>query len=104
MRPLHRAGADKLRPVLLLTPVEKLPYVTEVTVAPVSSGRVRYSTQVSVGVDHGLDHDSVVRCESITTIPRSFLGVKVGELTDGEEWMLRDAVTQAFALLPTSIP
>lgn len=103
MRPLHRAGVDKLRPVLLLTPVEKLPFVSEVTVAPISTGQVRYSTQVCVGTEHGLDHDSVVRCESITTIPRSFLGAKVGELTDGEEWGLRDAVLDAFALLPTSI-
>ena len=103
MRPLHRAGGDKLRPVLLLTPVEKLPFVSEVTVAPISTGAVRYSTQVRVGVEHGLDHDSVVKCESITTVPRSFLGTKVGELSDGEEWGLRDAIVDAFALLPTTI-
>lgn len=100
MRPIHLAGLDKRRPVLLLTPVVKVTAVSEVTVAPISTGSKRYSWQLAVGVTEGLEHPSVVKCESITTVPRGLLGEKVGELPGWREDELRAAVIDAFGLLP----
>ena len=94
------AGVDKRRPVLLLTPVPKLVVVSEVTVAPISSGRPRYSWQLDIGVPEGLEHDSVVKCESITTVSRALLHEQIGELAGWREDELRAAIIDAFGLLP----
>lgn len=100
MRPIHRAGVDKRRFVLLLTPTAALPHVSEVTVAPISTGRKRFRTQIEVDAVEGVDHLSVVRCESITTILRAHLFERVGEYPDWREPELRDAVIDAFGLIP----
>ena len=100
MRPLHRAGVDKDRYVLLLTPERLVQHVSEVTVAPISTGRREYRTQLVVDRADGVDHASVVKCESIQTIGRSLLGERVGWLPEHREPELRDAVIDAFGLLP----
>lgn len=101
MRPIHRAGLDKRRYALLLTPVGLVPYVSEVTVAPITSGgQARYRTQLPVGPEDGLDHPSVIKCESIQTIPRELLGDRVGQFPEWREFQLRDAVLDAFGLPP----
>lgn len=101
MRPLHRAGVDKERYVLLLTPARLLSRVSEVTVAPISTARGHmYRTQFNVGAAEGIDHDSVVKCESIVTIRRDRLGDQVGFLPEWREPELRDAIVDAFGLIP----
>lgn len=100
MRPIHLAGLDKRRPVLLLTPAPKVALVSEVTVAPISTGRKQYSWQLAVGTAEGLEHPSVVQCESITTVSRDLIGERIGELPGWREDELRAAVIDAFGLLP----
>lgn len=98
MRPIHAARLDKVRPVLVLTRETVRPYLTIVTVAPITS-RVRgLSTEVRVGAANGLDQDSVISCDNIQTIPVADLGQQLGFLTDDREAELSEAILTAFDL------
>jgi len=74
MRPIHTARLDKARPVLVLTREIVRPHLSRVTIAPITSTVRGLSTEVPVGRANGLDHDSVVSCDNIVTIPVSALG------------------------------
>jgi mRNA interferase MazF len=39
-----------------------------------------FPTEVAVGPEHGLDHDSIVDCEELLTVPVSMLGSRIGTL------------------------
>lgn len=98
MRPIHIARLDKARPVLVLTREAVRPYLTRVTVAPITSTIRGLSTEVAVGTDNGLDHDCVVSCDNIVTVPKSALGRHVGYLLAHQEHELAEAVQAAFDL------
>jgi mRNA interferase MazF len=98
MRPIHLAKLDKVRPVLVMTREVVRPYLTNVTVAPISSRIGGLSTEVAVGTANGLEHDSVISCDNITTIPADRLLQQVGYLLPAQELALTDAVVAAFDL------
>lgn len=98
MRPIFWAALDKRRPALLLTPVEKLKVVSEVTVAPISGSTPGLRTQLVVGIGEGLSTPSSIRCESITIIRREFLLGQIGALNSDRELELRAAIVRAFRL------
>ena len=99
MRPIHLAQLDKVRPVLVLTRQVMLPYLSNVTVAPITSTvREGLSTQVPVGAANGLDHDSAVSLDNVVTVPRSALLRHVGYLLPHQEHALATAVHAAFGL------
>ena len=54
---------------------------TTVICAPVYSAYSGLSTQVPVGVDEGLEHDSGVHCDELVSIPKSSLTHFVGSLS-----------------------
>ena len=98
MRPIHVAHLDETRPVLILTREVVRPYLTRVTVAPITSTIRGLSTEVPVGLANGLDHDSVVSCDNIVTVPRSALGSQIGSLLPAQEPELATAIRAAFDL------
>ncbi len=98
MRPIHTARLDKSRPVLILTRELVRPHLGRVTVAPITSTIRGLSTEVPVGQANGLDHDSVVSCDSIVTVPTSTLGRQVGYLLSAQEAELAAAIRAAFDL------
>ncbi len=98
MRPIHAAQLDKTRPVLILTREVVRPYLSRVTVAPITSTIRGLSTEVPVGPANGLDHDSVVSCDSILTVPASALGRQIGSLLPAQEATLATAIRAAFDL------
>jgi mRNA interferase MazF len=98
MRPIQIAQLDRARPVLVLTREAVRPYLTRVTVAPITSTIRGLSTEVSVGRRNGLDHESVVSCDNIVTVPAVTLGRHVGYLLADQELELADAVQAAFDL------
>ncbi len=98
MRPIHIAQLDKARPVLILTRELVRPYLTTVTVAPITTTIRGLSTEVPVDATNGLAGPSVVSCENITTIPVDALGEQIGMLLDGQEPALSDAIRAAFDL------
>jgi mRNA interferase MazF len=98
MRPIHVARLDKTRPVLVLTRELVRPLLSNVTVAPITTTVRGLSTEVPVGPANGLDHDSVVSCDNIQTIPAAHLGQRVGALLEEQEAALSTAIRLAFDL------
>lgn len=98
MRPIHIADLDKPRPVLVLTREVVRPYLKRVTVAPITSTIRGLSTEVSVGPRNGLDHDGVISCDNIVTVPVTALGQQVGYLLADQEEELTAAIHAAFDL------
>ena len=98
MRPIHIARLDKSRPVLVLTRALVRPHLTRVTVAPITTTARGLSTEVGVGPDNGLDHDCVVSCDNIVTVPRDTLGRHIGYLMPWQEPALTAAIHAAFDL------
>lgn len=100
MRPIHLAHVGgKSRPVLVLTREISRPYMTSITVAPITSRIRGLSVEIPVGPHNGLDLDSVVNCDNIATIAASDLGRQVGWLYTEQEQALSDAIGAAFDLL-----
>lgn len=98
MRPIHVAYLDKSRPVLVLTRQTVRPHLNRVTVAPITTTVRGLSTEVRVGPANGLDHDSVVSCDNIVTVPVDTLGRQLGFLLADQEPALMKAIRTAFDL------
>jgi mRNA interferase MazF len=98
MRPIHLAQLDKTRPVLVLTRELIRPHLHRVTIAPITTTIRSISTEVPVGPDNGLNHDSVISCDNITTIPANALGRQIGYLLPHQERTLVEAIRIAFNL------
>lgn len=100
MRPIHLARLDKNRPVLILTREAVRPYLTRLTVAPITSTIRGLSTEIVVGQANGLDHDSVVSCDNVLTVPKSAIGRQLGYLLPHQEPALAEAILAAYDLDP----
>jgi mRNA interferase MazF len=98
MRPIHLAQLDKVRPVVVLTRALVRPHLRNVSVAPITSTIRGLSTEVPVGLGNGLDHDSVISCDNITTIPVRQLMQQIGYLLTTQEPALTRAISAAFDL------
>lgn len=98
MRAIHLAQLDKLRPAVILTRDIARPHLSRVTVVPITSRIRGISTEIRLGRDNGLDHDSVANCDGIATIPASGLGAQIGFLLDSQEEALTAAIHAAFDL------
>lgn len=98
MRPIHLAKLDKTRPVLVLTRELVRPYLTRVTVAPITGTIRGLSSEVPVGPRNGLDKDSVVSVDNVVTIPVTALGHQIGFLFPDQEPALAEAIQNAFDL------
>lgn len=100
MRPIYIARLDKSRPALILTREEVRPFLSRVTVAPITSTQRGLSTEVPVGAANGLEHDCVVSCDNIVTMPTGDLGRLIGYLLPEQETALTAAINAAFDLEP----
>jgi mRNA interferase MazF len=66
--------------------------------APVYSSRYGLSTEVPVGADEGLRHDSSVHCDALVSLPKSSLAHFVGTLASGRLVELDQALTVALEI------
>ena len=98
MRAIHLLHLDKARPALILTRETVGARMSKVTVAPITSTIRGLSTEVPVGRANGLDQDSVVSCDNITTVDRGAVGARIGTLLPAQEAALAAAVIAAFDL------
>jgi mRNA interferase MazF len=69
-----------------------------VVCAPVYSSYEGLSTQVPVGIDEGLKHDSAIHCDGLISIPKRVLTDYLGTLTDKKLIQLDRALMNALAL------
>jgi mRNA interferase MazF len=98
VRPIHVAGLDKARPVVVLTRELVRPHLARVTVAPITTTIRGLSTEVPVGPANGLDQACVVSCDNIVTVPAGTLGRQIGYLLPGQEAALTAAIHAGFDL------
>jgi mRNA interferase MazF len=98
MRAIHIASLDKSRPVLVLTRELARSVLTNVTVAPISTRIRGLAVEVPVGINNGLETNSVVNCDNIQTIPVASLGRLVGVFFPHDEPALTEAILAAFDL------
>ena len=88
------APPDKRRPVVVLSRQGVIALLRSVIVAPVTSAIRGVPSEVPVGIDQGLKHDSVVNLDHVQTVHKKDLRHFVGSLS--EERM--EAVCRALAV------
>lgn len=66
--------------------------------APIYTMHDGLSTQVAVGIDEGLKHDSSIHCDALMSIPKSMLTNYVGSLSDDKIAALHQALLVALDL------
>jgi mRNA interferase MazF len=78
------SAPDKRRPVLVLTRQDVIPLLSTVMVAPITSQIRGAPSEVTVGVDEGLKHDSAVNLDHVQTVDQARLRTFVGTLDRGK--------------------
>lgn len=71
---------DKRRPVLVLTRQEVIPLLHTVMVAPVTSTIRGAPSEVAVGIDEGLKHDSAINLDHVQTVEKARLVRRLGSV------------------------
>ena len=69
---------DKRRPVVVLSRQEVIPLLHTVMVAPITSTRRGAPSEVELGTDEGLKHESGVNLDHVQTVEQSRLVAFVG--------------------------
>ena len=98
MRSIVTVQLDKRRPGVILTSPTRLHLLTWVSVAPITTTIRGLSSEVPVGPRNGLDHDSVISCDNITTVRKDAVHDTIGLLFDDQEPALACAISDAFDL------
>ncbi len=73
---------DKLRPVLILSRQDVIGLIDTIVVAPITSTIYGVPSEVIVGIDQGLKHDSAVNLDHIQTISSCKLVRYIGSLDE----------------------
>jgi len=66
--------------------------------APVYTSYEALSTQVPVGIDEGLKHDSAIHCDELISIPKSMLTHFIGKLSFTKLEFLEQALKAALQI------
>ncbi len=66
--------------------------------APVYTSRDGLSTQVPIGVDQGLKHDSSIHCDELVSLPKTMLADFIGSLPQSKLRQLNAALKNALEL------
>ena len=75
---------DKQRPVLVLTRQQVIGLLRTVMVAPITSTIRGAPSEVAVGIEHGLEHESAVNLDHVQTVDQSRLRRFIGSLDPRE--------------------
>lgn len=75
---------DKRCPVVVLTRQRVLPLLKTAMVAPITSTIRGLPSEVPVGTEDGLKHESVVNLDHVQTVDQNRLRGYVGALSDGK--------------------
>ncbi len=87
---------DKQRPVLVLTRDSALPYLTRVTVAPITSTIRGVPSEVLLGPEDGMKQPCAANLHNVVTVSRKHLGRRVAHLPAARMRQVCDAL--GFAL------
>jgi mRNA interferase MazF len=65
--------------------------------APVYSKYDGFPTQIEIGIDEGLKHDSAVYCDELVSLPKTMLTDYIGALSDAKMELVNAALRIALA-------
>jgi mRNA interferase MazF len=66
--------------------------------APVYTAYEGLSTQIPVGIDEGLKHDSAIHCDELVSLPKSMLTNYIGSLSPKKQQLLESTLKIALQL------
>lgn len=89
---------DKKRPVVILTRNSILEYLTEVTVAPVTSTVRDIPSEVFLSKHDGIRHDCVINFDHIQTVSKSRIGSLIAAVPNERLADVRSAICFALEL------
>lgn len=89
---------DKQRPILILTRDSILEYLSEVTVAPITSTIREIPSEVSLSKDDGMPRDCAINCDHIQTVSKAKIGSLIATLSEQKLGDVREAITFALNL------
>ena len=72
---------DKTRPVLVLTRDTALPYLTRVTVAPITSSMRGVPSEVHLGPEDGLKQACAINLHNVLTVRKAIVGRRICQLS-----------------------
>ena len=90
------APPDKERPVLILTRTSILPYLGEVTIAPITSTIYGIPSEIRLGIADGLKKDCAINLDHIQTVSQSKVGRFISTLSSMKMLEVKSALL--FAL------
>ena len=96
----HPAGDPKRSRVFVIVSRQVLvdSAFSTVTCAPVFTSRHGLATQVHVGVEEGLKHESAIHCDQLMSLPKARLTDYVGHLAERRARELDRALAVALGL------
>jgi mRNA interferase MazF len=86
---------DKIRPVVVMTRTAVIAHLHSVIVAPVTSTIRHIPTEVMLGINEGLLHDSVANFDNLQLLPKRWLIRKIGTLDSLKLTAACESVAQA---------
>ena len=78
----HFPGTEDRRPVFILSRTSIIRYLSEVTVAPVTSTIREIPSEVKLSVNDGMPKDCVINFDHIQTVSKENIGELITELLD----------------------
>lgn len=89
---------DKKRPVLILTRDSTITYLSEITVAPITSTIREIPSEVFLSRDDGMSRDCAINCDHIQTVTKAKIGGILTSLPEQKMKLVRDAIKFALNL------
>lgn len=90
------SSPDKERPVLILTRGSAIPYLSRVTVAPITSTIRGVPSEVLLGPEDGMRQPCAANLHNVVTVNQEALGRRLAQLRSGR--MREVCAALAFAL------
>ncbi len=88
---------DKKRPVLILTRNSILEYLSEITIAPITSTIRDIPSEVFLsGEEHGLMRDCAINCDHLQTVSKAKIGSLITTVCADKIYQIRNSIQ--FAL------
>jgi mRNA interferase MazF len=89
---------DKNRPVVILTRDSIIPYLGEVTIAPVTSTVRDIPSEVLLDKDDGMPKECAINCDHLQTVAKGKIGSLITTLSPFRLRELRSAIAFSIAL------
>lgn len=89
---------DKKRPVMILTRTSIIDFLSEVTIAPITSTIRDIPTEVTLTIDDGMPKGCVINFDHIQTVSKGKIGSLITTINKTKLNEIRNAVLFAFGL------